>query len=58
MMIVTTLVVALRIAARFFVLRLRGTDDWLIMAATAVMISDVISIVIGGDGLCFNIGPS
>lgn len=43
---VTTLIVALRIAARFFVLRLRGADDWLIIAATTVTIANVVIIVI------------
>ena len=57
MTIMTTLIVALRIAARFFVLRLRGADDWLIMGATAVTIANVICIVIGEDGLRFNLEP-
>jgi hypothetical protein len=45
--IVTTLIVALPIAARFFVLRLRGADDLLFMVATAVTMANVICIVLG-----------
>lgn len=51
MVVVTTLIVGLRIAARFFVLRLKGADDWLIMAATAVTMANVICIVIGNIDL-------
>lgn len=47
LMFLTVIVVALRLVARIFILRVPGSDDWCVLAATIVAIGTVISMDLG-----------
>lgn len=47
LMFLTVIVVALRLVARIFILRVSGSDDWCALAATIVAIGTAISMDLG-----------